>query len=86
MSTFLSHTGGYQRIRRELKICSRLHHENILPVYGYTYGFGKLMAIVNLWVENGNLTAYLERENEALTVVRRFQLVSLHVWCMNMLE
>jgi hypothetical protein len=34
------------------------------------------MAIVSPWAENGNLTAYMEREDTAtLTVVRRFQIV-----------
>jgi hypothetical protein len=48
-----------------------------MPVYGYTYGFGQLMAIVSPWAENGNLTTYLQREHD-LTVVRRFRLVSDH--------
>lgn len=48
-----------------------------MPVYGYTYGFSLLMAIVSPWAENGNLTIYLDNEDTALDVVRRFQLVSL---------
>ncbi|KAG1734995.1 kinase-like domain-containing protein, partial [Suillus lakei] len=62
-----------QRIQRELRICANLKHANILPVYGYTYGFGPFLAIVSPWAENGNLTAYLEREGATLTLVRRFQ-------------
>ncbi|KAJ8588694.1 kinase-like protein [Rhizopogon salebrosus TDB-379] len=62
-----------ERIQRELRICARLHHQNILPVYGYTYGFGRLMAIVSPWAENGNLGTYLQRET--LTVVSRFRLL-----------
>jgi hypothetical protein len=54
-----------------------LQHENILPVFGYTYGFGLLMAIVHPWAENGNLTTFLEREDSALKIVRRFRIVSL---------
>jgi len=65
-----------QRIRRELEICACLQHENILPVFGYTYGFGLLMAIVHPWAENGNLTRFLEREDSALKIVRRFKIVS----------
>jgi hypothetical protein len=57
--------------------CATLKHRNILPVFGYTYGFGLLMAIVCPWAENGNLTTYLEREGAALTVVRRFKIVHL---------
>ncbi|KAJ8588144.1 kinase-like protein, partial [Rhizopogon salebrosus TDB-379] len=65
-----------QRIQRELRTCARLKHPNILPVYGYTFGFGPFMAIVSPWAENGNLIDYMEREDTAtLTVVRRFQIL-----------
>ncbi|OAX42759.1 WD40 repeat-like protein [Rhizopogon vinicolor AM-OR11-026] len=63
-----------KRLQREIKICARLKHPNILPVVGYTYGFGLLMAIVCPWAESGNLTTYVERENATLTVVRRFRI------------
>ncbi|OAX32268.1 kinase-like protein, partial [Rhizopogon vinicolor AM-OR11-026] len=63
-----------QRIRRELKICLRLKHPNILPVHGYTSGFGPFMAIVSPWADNGNLTTYLESEDTSLTIIKRFQL------------
>ncbi|KAG1747625.1 kinase-like domain-containing protein, partial [Suillus lakei] len=59
----------------ELRICANLKHPNTLPVYGYTYGFGPFPAIVSPWAENGNLTAYLEREGAALTLVRRFRML-----------
>jgi hypothetical protein len=66
-----------QRIRRELKICAKLKHPNILHVHGYTSGFGPFMAIVSLWAEKGNLTTYLEDEKEKnLSLIRRFLLVS----------
>jgi len=68
-----------KRIWRELRICARLQHKNILPICGYTFGFGPLVAIVNPWAENGNLTAYLEHSGAALTVVRRFQ-IRYHRW------
>ncbi|KAG1870954.1 kinase-like domain-containing protein, partial [Suillus tomentosus] len=61
-------------IMREIRICAKLNHANILRVYGYTNGFGLFPAIVSPWAENGNLTVYLEREGAALTLVRRFQL------------
>ncbi|KAJ8593174.1 kinase-like protein, partial [Rhizopogon salebrosus TDB-379] len=64
-----------KRIQRELKTCARLQHPNILHVYGYTHGFGLLMAIVCPWAENGNLTTYLERQNTTLTTVKRFQIL-----------
>ncbi|KAG0703872.1 kinase-like domain-containing protein [Suillus ampliporus] len=65
-----------QRIERELRICASFKHANILPVYGYTSGFGPFIAIVSPWAENGNLTAYLEHEGETLTLVRRFQILA----------
>ncbi|KAG1718465.1 kinase-like domain-containing protein [Suillus lakei] len=64
-----------KRIMRELRICDNLKHANILPVHGYTYGFGTFIAIVSPWAENGNLTDYLEREGAALALVRRFQIL-----------
>ncbi|KAG2042014.1 kinase-like domain-containing protein [Suillus americanus] len=63
------------RIKHELKICAKLKHANILPVYGYTYGFGPFLAIVSPWAENGSLSDYLEVEGAALTLVRRFRIL-----------
>ncbi|KAG1794074.1 kinase-like domain-containing protein [Suillus subaureus] len=68
-------TKKIKRIKRELRICANLKHPNILSVYGYTYGFGPFLAIVSPWAENGNLSDYLELKGEALTIVRRFQLL-----------
>ncbi|KAG2036653.1 kinase-like domain-containing protein [Suillus americanus] len=68
-------TKKVKRIKHELRICANLNHPNILPVFGYTYGFGPFIAIVSPWAENGNLTVYLEREGTALALVRRFQLL-----------
>jgi serine/threonine protein kinase len=68
---------------RELKTCARLHHPNILPVYGYTYGFGLFVAIVCPWARNGNLTRYLEDEDATLTFVRRIEVVSRFFYYMS---
>ncbi|KAG2060322.1 kinase-like protein [Suillus hirtellus] len=65
-------TKKIKRIMHELRICASLKHPNILPVYGYTYGFGPFPAIVSPWAGNGNLSHYLELEGAALTLVRRF--------------
>ncbi|KAG2349257.1 kinase-like protein [Suillus weaverae] len=62
-------------IMRELEIYASLNHANILPMYGYTYGFGPFIAIVRPWAENGNLTTYLAHQGETLTLVRRFQIL-----------
>ncbi|KAG2156409.1 kinase-like domain-containing protein [Suillus clintonianus] len=66
----------WQRIQRELTICANMKHKNILPVYGYTTGFGPFMAIVSLWAENGNLTTYLKCQGKALAVVERFRILN----------
>ncbi|KAG1782870.1 kinase-like domain-containing protein [Suillus placidus] len=50
-------------------------NKNILPICGYTYGFGPFLAIVSPWAENGNLSVYLEREGAAVTLVRQFELL-----------
>ncbi|KAG1738012.1 hypothetical protein EDB19DRAFT_1909457 [Suillus lakei] len=63
------------RIHRELRTCAGLKHHNILSVYGYTYGFGLLMAMVIPWAENGNLTTYLEQEDSRLATARRYQIL-----------
>ncbi|KAG2138075.1 kinase-like protein, partial [Suillus bovinus] len=65
------------RIKRELRICANLKHANILPIYGYTHGFGPFIALVSPWAENGNLSDYLKREGAVLTLVRRFQLANI---------
>ncbi|KAG0701780.1 kinase-like domain-containing protein [Suillus ampliporus] len=64
-----------KRIQRELRICASLKHANILPVCGYTSGFGPFLALVSPWAENGNLTTYLERDGATLTLVRQFQIL-----------
>ncbi|KAG2361764.1 kinase-like domain-containing protein [Suillus spraguei] len=68
-------TKKIKRIKRELRICAKLQHPNILPVYGYTYGFGPFIAIVSPWAENGNLSDYLDLEGATLTLVRRFKIL-----------
>jgi serine/threonine protein kinase len=69
----------FQRIFRELKTCARLNHQNILPVHGYTTNFGPFVAIVSPWVESGNLNFYLEKEDQNLPVIRRFEIVSIRL-------
>ena len=70
----------FQRIRHEFNICARLEHPNILPVHGFTSGFGPFLAIVSPWAEKGNLTNYLEREDANISVVKRFQLVNMSLY------
>jgi hypothetical protein len=57
-----------------------LKHVNILPLYGYTYDFGPLPALVSPWVGSGNLTVYVERERNKLTMVDKFDIVCLPLY------
>ncbi|KAJ8585686.1 kinase-like protein [Rhizopogon salebrosus TDB-379] len=64
-----------KRLRRELKIWRTLEHENILPLYGVAFGFGRFTAMVCPWARNGSLTIYLESHRK-LTISSRFKLLS----------
>ncbi|KAG1854798.1 kinase-like domain-containing protein [Suillus subalutaceus] len=53
-----------------------LRHENILPVYGTTTGFGSsLPCLVSPWMENGSLTSYLSAMDQTLTSAAKFSLL-----------
>lgn len=54
-----------------------LRHENLLPIYGTTTGFGSsLPCLVSPWMENGSLTSYLSATNQTLTSAAKFLLLS----------
>ncbi|OJA11923.1 hypothetical protein AZE42_06143 [Rhizopogon vesiculosus] len=65
-----------RRLLRELKVWSRLRHDNIVPLYGTASGFGPFVALVCPWYKNGSLSSYLESVGDALSVVDRFRLLS----------
>ncbi|KAG2140918.1 kinase-like protein [Suillus bovinus] len=65
-----------RRFRRELKVWSRLRHDNIVPLYGTVSGFGRFIALVCPWYDNGSLSSYLESHGETLSIINRFQLLS----------
>lgn len=65
-----------RRLRRELKVWSRLRHVNIVPLYGTVSGFGQFVSLVCPWYDNGSLSGYLESHGETLSIIRRFQLLS----------
>ena len=74
-----------QRIRREIGNSAGLRHRNILPVYGYSLGFGLLVAIVTPCAENGSLAHYLEHRGATLSTRARFWIVSsclTHLECL----
>jgi hypothetical protein len=55
-----------------------LDHENILPLLGVTFDFGRdnPMGMVCPWLENGNLNGYLDRCGATLALCGRFRIVS----------
>ncbi|KAG1722278.1 kinase-like domain-containing protein [Suillus occidentalis] len=54
-----------------------LRHENLLPVYGTTTGFGSsLPCLVSPWMENGSLASYLSTMSQTLTGTAKFSILS----------
>ncbi|KAG1805810.1 kinase-like domain-containing protein [Suillus subaureus] len=72
----MKRTRRKKRLRRELKVWSRIRHDNIVPLYGTVSGFGQLIALVCPWYDNGSLSSYLESHGENLSIINRFQLLS----------
>jgi hypothetical protein len=60
---------------REIKLWLKLEHENIVPLWGVTDGFGSLPGLVSPWEENGALTGYLQRKHAMLSDDAKFALV-----------
>ncbi|KAJ8596863.1 kinase-like protein [Rhizopogon salebrosus TDB-379] len=54
----------------------QLKHDHILPVYGITYGFGPVPAIVSPWMHNGSLSVYLDKHHSDITVTQKFALLA----------
>ncbi|KAG2339254.1 kinase-like protein [Suillus weaverae] len=53
-----------------------LRHDNILPLYGITYGFGPVPAIVSPWMPNGSLSTYLDKNYDSLSEAHKFGLLA----------
>jgi len=53
----------------------QLEHDHILPVWGITYGFGPVPAIVSPWMHNGSLSTYLDKHHNDITVTQKFDLL-----------
>ncbi|KAG1884586.1 kinase-like protein [Suillus subluteus] len=53
-----------------------LSHDNILTLYGITYGFGPVPAIVSPWMSNGSLSTYLDRNYDSLSMAQKFGLLA----------
>ncbi|KAG1906275.1 kinase-like domain-containing protein [Suillus fuscotomentosus] len=63
------------RLFREIKLWLKLEHENIVPLWGVTDGFGSLPALISPWLENGSLTEYLQYKHEILFDDGKFALL-----------
>ncbi|KAJ8583447.1 kinase-like protein [Rhizopogon salebrosus TDB-379] len=67
-----------EKLRRELKVWSRLRHERILPLLGVAYDFGPHTAMICPWVDGGALTDFLtsRQGQETLTCQDKFSLLN----------
>ncbi|KAJ8583885.1 kinase-like protein, partial [Rhizopogon salebrosus TDB-379] len=63
------------RVRRELKVWSRLKHDCILPLWGVANDFGPYPAMICPWVDNGTLTNFLECRQDMLSSQDKFSLL-----------
>ncbi|KAF8836871.1 kinase-like protein [Paxillus ammoniavirescens] len=65
-----------KRLFRETEVWKRLKHPNILPLFGVTFGFGPLPALVCPWMDNGTITAHLDAQQDQLSPSDRWGLLS----------
>jgi len=63
--------GKSKRLSAAIDIWLRLNHDNVIPVFGMTLGFGPLLAVVCPWMKNGTLTRYLEHNHANITASAR---------------
>jgi len=72
-----AHEKMNKRLHKEIQVWQTLNHENILPLYGITFGFGRnnSMGMVCPWMENGTLNYYLERCGAILSLRDRFRIL-----------
>ncbi|KAF9238953.1 kinase-like domain-containing protein [Melanogaster broomeanus] len=78
--TYSADDGDYaqkkKRLRREIGVWLGLKHINIVPLFGTTMDFGRFPAMVCPWLENGQLSSYLERQGDSLTTGERLVLLN----------
>ncbi|KAG2364538.1 kinase-like domain-containing protein [Suillus spraguei] len=63
------------RLFREIQLWLKLEHDNIIPLWGITGGFGSVPALVSPWLENGNLTGFLLWKHETLSSSEKIALL-----------
>ncbi|KIK57557.1 hypothetical protein GYMLUDRAFT_46128 [Collybiopsis luxurians FD-317 M1] len=64
-----------KRIARELDVWKRLKHPNILPLYGTASGFGPFQSLICPWMEHGNVSRYMQKWGDVLSMTDRLQLL-----------
>ncbi|KAG1901162.1 kinase-like domain-containing protein [Suillus fuscotomentosus] len=64
-----------QRLLGDFHARRQLHHENLLPLLGFSHGFGLLPAMVSPWIHNSSLTTYLERHFTELTIEQKLRIL-----------
>jgi serine/threonine protein kinase len=67
-----------RKISREIGILKILRHNNIVPLWGITTGFGRmpeLRCLVTPWMPNGTLTAYIKSNHNDLTILDRSRIL-----------
>ncbi|KAG1884570.1 kinase-like domain-containing protein [Suillus subluteus] len=63
-----------QRLLDDFHARKQLHHENLLPLLGFSHEFGPLPAMVSPWIHNGSLTTYLEHHFTELTIEQKLRI------------
>ncbi|KAG1853480.1 kinase-like domain-containing protein [Suillus subalutaceus] len=67
----LDREGKSKRLSTAIEGWLGLDHENVIPIFGMTLGFGPLPALVCPWMKNGTLTRYLEQNYHQTTASTR---------------
>ncbi|KAG2118261.1 kinase-like domain-containing protein [Suillus cothurnatus] len=64
-----------RRLLDDFHARKQLHHENLLPLLGFSHGFGPLPAMVSPWIHNGSLTTYLDHQFTELTIEQKLRIL-----------
>lgn len=64
-----------QRLLDDFHARKQLHHENLLPLLGFSHEFGLLPAMVSPWIHNGSLTTYLEHNFTEMTIEQKLRIL-----------
>ncbi|KAG2342557.1 kinase-like protein [Suillus weaverae] len=65
----------FRRFRRETAIWAHLVHDNIVPLYGTTEGFGPTTALVSRWFPEGTLFRLITQQGATLTIKSKLKLL-----------